>query len=64
MRATLEVQFSSTGEVEIIRVINTPTGPHAHIFVQSTVRAVQRCAPYENAPAGEVTVNFARPVRD
>lgn len=61
MKATLEVHFSTSGEVKNIEVIKAPAGPEGKAFVHSTIRAVQRCAPYDKLPDEKITINFESP---
>ncbi|WP_343314372.1 hypothetical protein AAIB41_04255 [Brucella sp. BE17] len=61
MKATLEVHLSPAGEIEDLKVTESPSGPQSKAFVDSTIRAVRRCAPYSNVPAGKVTINFKAP---
>ncbi|MGU3398386.1 hypothetical protein ACLBWS_01350 [Brucellaceae bacterium D45D] len=58
MKATLEVHLSPAGEIEDLKVTKAPSGPQSKAFIDSTIHAVRKCAPYRDLPAGKVTINF------
>jgi len=56
--ATLEVEFDKDGKVVDITAKKYPKDAVGKTFALSATRAIERCAPYTNAPVGRAMITF------